>query len=121
MLTFSDQAYHLYQDSIAAHSSWLSTKNSSSAASWEAVGTRVLMGYQDAVQRMSQRISQTSTNYDMYGIVVAIVSLSMVSAGSCGSCRLQVKCSIRELSISNREGRQVVVPVVEEIRILILI
>ena len=95
MLTFSDQAYHLYQDSIAAHSSWLSTKNSSSAASWEAVGTRVLMGYQDAVQRMSQHISQTSTNYDMYGIVIAIVSLSMVSAGSCGSCRLQVKCSIK--------------------------
>ncbi|KAK7100707.1 GPI ethanolamine phosphate transferase 2-like [Littorina saxatilis] len=72
-----DQAYVLHQDALAVHASWMSLRNSSTAASWEAVGARVLMGYQDAVERMSHRISQTSTSYDMYGIVVAIGFLCM--------------------------------------------
>ncbi|KAL8584645.1 hypothetical protein ACOMHN_002374 [Nucella lapillus] len=73
----NDPTYHLYQDAVSAHSSWLSARNASSPASWEAVGRRVMMGYQDMVRRMSERIGQTSTSYDMYGIAVAIVCLWM--------------------------------------------
>ncbi|XP_076462688.1 GPI ethanolamine phosphate transferase 2, catalytic subunit-like [Babylonia areolata] len=72
-----DAAYHLYHDALSAHSSWLSSRNTTPTAPWEAVGNRVLMGYQEAVRKMTQRIGQTSTRYDMYGIGVAIACLWM--------------------------------------------
>ncbi|KAK7508127.1 hypothetical protein BaRGS_00000366 [Batillaria attramentaria] len=72
-----DHAYQLYKAALQSHSEWLAGANSSSESSKQSSGNQVLLAYQDAAQRMSQRISKMSTRYDMYGISVAVTALWM--------------------------------------------
>ncbi|XP_067677597.1 GPI ethanolamine phosphate transferase 2-like [Haliotis asinina] len=74
-----ETGYRHYQQVMIRHSDWLKTKSTNlSRTSWEMIGNRLVKEYGNAVQEMRSRVSETSTHYDLYGMAVGIVLISLI-------------------------------------------
>ena len=80
LFCLSETGYSFCQKAINSHSKWLHhLRSNMSEPVWNRHGDRISQQYTDCMVAMTTKLSASMTKYDMYGLIVSILILWMVS------------------------------------------